>query len=179
MKHTIMKHTIARTTLLISVAALCLGVAPAVQASEKCSNAKAAGEWGTHPHGNTYSSNRPGSCCGNASGTFDAKGNIVSATEARNVGGGFANETLTGSWTVNPDCTGTLTVDAYGNGQLVRTSVLAIVFVDDLRKVLMVQESLTLPDGTTIPVVITADGNKLLAVDTSDGETLTADFKRQ
>ena len=81
------------------------------------------------------------------------------------MGGDFAYETLTGSWTVNPDCTGTLTVYAYENGQLVRTSVLAIVFVDDLRQVRMVQESLTLPDGTPIPVVITADANKLFPED--------------
>jgi hypothetical protein len=33
--------------------------------------------------------------------------------------------------------------------------------VDNSRKVIMVQESLTLPDGTPIPVVITVEGNKL------------------
>jgi len=161
-----MKRKIVRATLLmISLATACLGLAPAVQAAEHCSNAKAAGEWGLILTGTLILPTGPVPAAATASGTFDAKGNIVSATEARNVGGSFANETLTGSWTVNPDCTGTLTVDAYGNGQLVRTSVLAIVFVDDLRKVLMVQESLTLPDGTTIPVVITADGNKLFRED--------------
>lgn len=39
--------------------------------------------------------------------------------------------------------------------------VLAAVFVDDSSKIRAVQESLTLPDGTPIPVVITLDGNKL------------------
>jgi len=46
---------------------------------------------------------------------------------------------------------------------LVRTSVLAVVFVNNSRKALMVQESLTLPDGTPIPVVITVEGNKLFS----------------
>jgi hypothetical protein len=77
------------------------------------------------------------------------------------VGGGFANETVTGSWMVNSDCTATVTVNIYESGALVRTSVLAVVFVDDSSKMRAVQESLTLPDGTPIPVVITLDGNKL------------------
>ena len=142
-------------------ATVALSTAPSAQAAQ-CSLAGAAGKYGFTLSGALLlpTGPVPGAAVGTL--TVDAEGKI-SGTEARNVGGGFANETLTGSWTVNPDCTGTLTVDAYGNGQLVRTSVLAIVFVDDLRKVLMVQESLTLPDGTPIPVVITVEGNKLFS----------------
>ena len=54
-----------------------------------------------------------------------------SATEARTVGGGFANETLRGAFTVNADCTGTLTADIFESGHLVRTSVFSIVFDND------------------------------------------------
>ena len=157
-----MKRNVARSTLLISVAALCLGVVPAVQAADHCSNAKAAGTWGLTLTGTLILPTGPVPGAAVARATIDAAGNI-SGTEARNVGGGFANETLTGSWTVNSDCTATLTVNIYESGVLVRTSVLAAVFVDDSNKVRMVQESLTLPDGTTIPVVITADGNKLFS----------------
>jgi hypothetical protein len=81
------------------------------------------------------------------------------------VGGGFANETITGSWVVNSDCTATVTVNIYESGVLVRTSVLAAVFVDHSRKLRAVQESLALPNGTTIPVVITIDGNRLFPED--------------
>ena len=155
-----MKRNIARSTLLISVAALCLGVVPAVQAADHCSNAKAAGTWGLTLTGTLLlpTGPVPGAAVGRV--RIDADGN-VSGTEARNVGGGFANETLTGSLTVNSDCTATLTVNIYESGVLVRTSVLAAVFVDDSNKVRMVQESLTLPDGTTIPVVITVEGIRL------------------
>ncbi len=142
-----------------------MSLAPAVQAAEKCSNAKAAGKWGFTLAGTLIPPTGPVPAAATASATVDANGNLVSGTEARNVGGDFAYETLTGSWTVNSDCTGTLTVYAYENGQLVRTSVLAIVFVDDLRKVRMVHESLTLPNGTPIPVVITADGNRVFPED--------------
>jgi hypothetical protein len=157
-----MKRKFARTTLLISVAALCLGAAPAVHAAEKCSNAKAAGQWGFTLTGTLILPTGP--VLGAATGRFsaDSAGN-VSGTEARNVGGGFANETIAGSWTVNSDCTATLTANIYESGVLVRISVLDVVFVDNSSKIRAVQESLTLPDGTPIPVVITADGNKLFS----------------
>lgn len=55
----------------------------------------------------------------------------VSGTEARNVGGGFANETFKGMVFVNPNRAGTTTVMFFESGVLVRTSALALVF-DDL-----------------------------------------------
>jgi len=160
-----MKRNIARTTLLISVTALCLGVVP-VQAAEHCSNAKAAGEWGFTLTGTLLLPAPTGPVPGAAVGrlTVDAAGNI-SGTEARNVGGGFANETITGTWTVNSDCTATVVANIYESGVLVRTSVLAAVFVDHSSKLRAVQESLTNPDGSTIPVVITLEGNKLFHED--------------
>ena len=158
-----MKRNIARTTLLIAVAALCLSLAPAAQAAQKCSLAKAAGTWGFTLTGTLFVPNPvPGAAVGRFSA--DAAGNI-SGTEARNVGGGFAYETIIGSWTVNSDCTANVTVNIYESGVLVRTSVLAAVFVDNSSKLRAVQESLTLPDGTNIPIVITLDGNKLFPDD--------------
>ena len=156
-----MKRKIVRATLLmISMVAVCVAVVPAAQAADHCSNAKAAGNWGLTLTGTLLlpTGPVPGAAVGRV--RIDADGN-VSGTEARNVGGGFANETLTGSLTVNSDCTATLTVNIYESGVLVRTSVLAAVFVDDSNKVRMVQESLTLPDGTIIPVVITVEGMRL------------------
>jgi hypothetical protein len=131
-----------------------------MHAAEKCSNAKAAGDWGLTLTGTLILPTGPVPAAAVARARIDAAGNI-SGTEARNVGGGFANETITGSWNVNSDCTATLTVIIYESGVLVRTSVLSAVFVDDSSKMRAVQESLTLPDGTPIPVVITLDGNKL------------------
>jgi hypothetical protein len=159
-----MKRKFARTTLLISVAALCLTLAPAVNAAQTCSNAKAAGAWGLILTGTLLLPTGPVPGAAVARVSADTAGNI-SGTEARNVGGGFANETIIGSWTVNSDCTATLTANIYESGVLVRTSVLALVFVDKSSKLLMVQESLTLPDGTPIPVVITVEGNKLFPED--------------
>ena len=158
-----MKRNIARSTLLIAVAALCVSLAPAAQAGQRCSTAKAAGTWGFTLTGTLFVPNPvPGAAVGRL--TMDAAGN-VSGTEARNVGGGFANETITGSWTINSHCTGTLTANVYQSGVLVRISVFAVVLVDNSSKLRGVQESLTLPDGTNIPAVITADGNQLFPDD--------------
>jgi hypothetical protein len=159
-----MKRNIARTTLLIALAALCLSFAPAAQAAQRCSLAKAAGTWGFTLTGTLLlpTGPVPGGAVGRL--TMDTAGN-VSGTEARNVGGGFANETIAGSWIVNSDCTGTLTANVYESGVLVRTSVFAFVLVDNLSKIRAVQASLTLPDGTPIPAVITVDGNMLFPGD--------------
>jgi hypothetical protein len=157
-----MKRNIARTTLVaISIATLYMTLAPAAQADDRCSTAKAAGDWGFILTGTLLLLAGPVPAAAIAAGTFDAQGNIISVTEARNVGGNFANETITGSWTVNSDCTGTLTINAYESGKLVRTSVVSMVFVNNLTEIFMVQQSLTLPNGTTLPVVITLDAKRV------------------
>ena len=76
------------------------------------------------------------------------------------MGGEFADETLKGAFTVNSDCTGTLTADVFESGKLVRTSVFSIVFDEHMKELRAVQQSLTLPDGTTVLSVITAEGKK-------------------
>ena len=91
------------------------------------------------------------------------------------MGGGFANETVTGSWPVNSDCTNTVNVNIYESGDLVRTSVLAAVFVGNSSKIRAVQESLTLPDGTPIPGCHNVRGGQAYSVRTAirrtDAET--------
>jgi hypothetical protein len=158
-----MKLRIVRQTLsVIPIAALYMTLTQAAQADNSCSVANAAGNWGVTLTGVLLLPTGPVPAAATIRANFDARGNITSSTEARNVGGGFANETLTGSWTVNSDCTGTLTVQAYASGVLVRTSVASILFVDNMKEVRMVQQSLTLPGGSALPVVITIDGKRLL-----------------
>src|ERR1700686_5368236 len=99
-----MKSNIARTTLaIIFVVTLCMGLAWAAHAAEHCSNAKTAGTWGLTLTGTLLlpTAPVPGAAVGRV--RIDADGN-VSGTEARNVGGGFATEPLTGSLTVTSAC---------------------------------------------------------------------------
>jgi hypothetical protein len=159
-----MNRNIARSMLVIlSIATLCISMAPAAQAQDKsCSTAKAAGDWGFTLSGTILLPTGPVPVAGVVRATINTNGNTTTATEARNVGGGFANETITASWTVDSDCTGILTVNAFESGGLVRTSVLSLVFVDNMREVLLVQQSLTQqPGGVILPVVITATGKRV------------------
>jgi hypothetical protein len=67
---------------------------------------------------------------------------------------------VTGNWTVSSNCTGTFNANIYQSGQLVRISVASMVVNDDSKEFRLVQKSLTLPDGTNVPVVITLEARQ-------------------
>ncbi len=138
-------------------------IVPAANA-RSCSLADSAGNYGFTLTGVVILSTGPVPIAAAGRITLDAKGN-VSGTESRSVGGGFADETFTGSYAVNPDCTGTATVNFYESGQLVRTSVLSIVFDNNEREIRMVQKSLQLPNGAFLPVVITVEARRVFTED--------------
>ena len=140
--------------LRILVAALVvtfvLSIAPSSQAaSGKCSLSKLAGTYGL-----TTTGSIPGIGPVAAVGliTIDASGNI-SGSQTRSLNGGIADETFTGTATVNSDCTGTGTVSVFESGILVRTSTLKLVFDDDGRSAPAIFKSLVLPNGASLPTV--------------------------
>jgi hypothetical protein len=146
--------------LIISLAAFLASLTPAAYA-DNCSNATVAGSWGLTLTGTLLLPSGPVSGAAVATLNADPAGNVT-GTEARNVGGGFANETIVGSWSVNGNCTGTITANIYESGVLVRTSVLSLVFDENSTEIRMLQQSLTIPpNGVTIPVVITVQGKKM------------------
>lgn len=125
-----------------------------------CSPATVAGNYGFTLSGTLIFPNGPvpGAAIGKAKLSADGK---VSGMEARNVGGGFANETFNGTSAVNSDCTGTATIQFFESGSLARTSAIAIVWDDNLNEFRFVQESLVLPDGTNVPVVVTGEARRI------------------
>ena len=153
------RKTVSSTLMIILLVTIFLSAAPSAQA-QQCSMAGAAGKYAFTLTGVliTPAGPVPGAAVGRA--TLSAEGN-VSGTEARNVGGGFADETFTGTTTVNPDCTGIATIKFFESGVLVRTSVISIVFDDNMKEFRFVQKSLTLPDGTNVPVVVTGEAKKM------------------
>jgi hypothetical protein len=76
-------------------------------------------------------------------------------------GGAVSNVTLKGTFTVNPDCTGTLTVGVYASGNLVRTASFDVVYVDGARGARGIVTSLVLVNGTIVPSVLTIDAEKV------------------
>lgn len=155
-----LKRAVVALALAVGVGSLAMPVW-----AGHCSLAKSAGDYGFTINGVLIIPDVgpvPIAAVGRAK--LEADG-TTSGTEARNVGGGFANETFTGTFTINADCTGIVTLNFYEAGELVRTSVLSTVGDDDNREIRMVQQSLTLPDGTTLPVILTVEARRIERAD--------------
>jgi hypothetical protein len=130
--------------------------------ARSCSLRGTAGKYGFTLTGVVIPSTGPVPIAAVGRAVLDDSGN-VSGTESRSVGGGFADETFTGTYTVNPDCTGTATLNFYESGVLVRTSILSVVFDDHEREIRMIQKSLQLPTGGFLHVVITVEARRISA----------------
>jgi hypothetical protein len=108
-KETIMKRsTTAKNFAIAAVTALALGVAPMAKADNKgCSNATIKG---TFAHTASGFEIAPPSIAGPLAGagtdTFDGKGSVT-GTAMLSINGNIVPVTATGTYTVNPDCTGT------------------------------------------------------------------------
>jgi len=109
-----MKHIAPRTLVAVFAIAFVLGITPGALAGDKgCSNASLKG---TFAHTITGSTSAPPPFGGPFGGvgrtTYDGNGR-VSGTQTVNVNGNVLRQTYSGTYTVNPDCTGssTLTFD--------------------------------------------------------------------
>lgn len=150
--------------LLVLAAIFLVALAPLQAEASHCSNAAAAGRWAYTYTGTIFTQNGPLPAASVGHYSEDAAGNIT-GSQARSVAGSSGVEDITGSVTVNKDCTASATINVLVNGQLQRSAVLALVYDSDGNHVRMIFQSLTLPDGTNVPVVITIDGNRLLSKD--------------
>src|SRR5215472_448995 len=101
------RYTIAKTFTIAAIAVLALGMSPSAKADNKgCSNATLTG---TFAHTASGFEIAPPAIAGPVAGvgtdTFDGKGGVTtSATISLN--GNIVPLTATGTYTVNPDCTG-------------------------------------------------------------------------
>jgi hypothetical protein len=125
-----------------------------------CSTAAAAGKWAYTYTGTIFTPNGPllAASVGHFSG--DLAGNIT-GSQARSVSGNSGVEDISGTVSVNNDCTATASVDVLVNGQVQRSTVLAVVYDNNMNHARAIFQSVTLPDGTNLPVVITADYTRL------------------
>jgi len=146
--------------MLLLAGVVCI---PSVSAAH-CSLTGTAGKYGFTLTGVVLLGTGPVPIAAVGEAVLDSAGN-ASGTESRSVGGSFADETFSGTYTVNADCTGAATIRFYESGQLVRTSVLSMVFDNDQREIRMVQKSLQLPDGAFLPVVITVEATRVFTED--------------
>ena len=158
-----MKFKAARIISGIGLMVFLASQAPSAMAAH-CSQEASAGEYGFTLTGVVLSPTGAVPIAAVGKATVDAAGNVT-GTEARTVGGGYADETFSGTLLISADCTGTATFKFYEAGQLVRTSILSTVTDSNGTELRMVQKSLQLPNGAFLPVLITVEARKIFTED--------------
>jgi hypothetical protein len=144
-------------TIIASLAAMAALVCGAEASGPHCSTKTLAGNWAFTVNG-TITGVGPVASVG--SFTADKSGNI-SGSQTRSLAGAIAEETLTGSYTVNPDCTGTEVIQVFESGVLVRTSTLKVIFDENGRGARAIFTLLVLPNGTVLPTVLTVEAKRI------------------
>lgn len=150
---------IARTTLVsISIATLYTSLAATAHAGGPCSLARAAGNWSLTDNG-TVVGIGPRVAVGIF--TLDADGNLLNGKGTSSLNGGIAEETFSGTYTVNSDCTGTITVKIFDTSAAeLFTVTLNIAFDENMRHMRGIFKSVVAPNGAPLSTVIAFDANK-------------------
>jgi len=161
-----MKRRIARAMRVPAYLTLILGViaTPLQAQAGRCSIAGAAGKWAYTYTGTIFTPNGPLPAASVGHFSEDVSGNLT-GTQTRSVAGSSGVEDIAGTLSVNRDCTATATISVYVNGQLQRTAVLAVVFDKNMKHARGIFESLVLPNGTSVPVVLTTDNSRIFPED--------------
>ena len=154
-----MKTHLSRTLLLLGVA-VAAALLPFQANAAQCSTASAAGNWAYTYSGTIFTANGPLPAASVGHFHQDLEGNIT-GSQTRSVAGQSGLEDISGTNSVSDDCTASFTINVFMNGQLLRTAQLAAVYDTSGNHVRAIFQSLTLPDGTNVPVVITIDGNRV------------------
>jgi len=145
--------------LAVALTAVLLATGSYVQAST-CSLATTQGNWAYTYTGTIFTQNGPLPAASVGHYHQGLAGN-VSGGQTRSVAGMSGDEDISGTVTVNKNCTATATINVFVNGQLQRTAVLALVYDSNQNHGRFIFESLKLPDGTNVPVVLSGDANRV------------------
>ena len=152
-----MKRNSVHAGLMLAAGSILTMISLPAQASQ-CSQASAAGHWAYTYTGTVFA---PNALPAAAIGHFhqDARGNITGG-QTHTLAGQTEVEDITGTATVNRDCTGSAAINVYLNGTLLRTATLNVAYDSDGNHARMIFTSLTLADGTVLPVVVTNDASR-------------------
>jgi len=154
-----MKTNLLRNLLVLGVVMTAI-LLPFQANAAQCSTASTAGNWAYTYSGTIFTASGPLPAASVGHFHQDFSGNIT-GSQTRSVAGQSGAEDISGTNSVSGDCTASLTISVFVSGQLVRTAELAAVYDGDGNHVRAIFQSLTLPDGTNVPVVITIDGNRV------------------
>lgn len=155
------RHIASSTLVMVFAATLVVILAATAQAqSPACSLALTAGRYGFTDGGSVIGVG-PRAAVGKF--TLDAAGNVVDGEATASLNGNVGEETFSGTYTVNPDCTGTATVDIFdkSSGNKILTLTQDLVFVDNVREMRAIFASVVLANDTTLHTVVTLDAKKM------------------
>jgi len=154
-----MKNTIVRTGLAVvfAIGLIASIAAPAHAWNHPCSLAGAAGNWSLTDQG-TLVGVGPRTAVGVF--TLDGAGNATNGVATSSLNGSVADETFSGTYTVNSNCTGTLAVNIYSSGTLLFKVTANSAYDDDMRQMRAIFTSVTEADGTVLPTVINFEARK-------------------
>lgn len=131
-------------------------VTPA-HAAGPCSLARAAGSWSLTDNGTVIG---VGSRVAVGIFKLDASGNLTNGVAASSLAGNVASETFSGTYTVNPDCSGSFDVKIYSGSTELFELTAFTAFDDDMREMRAVFTSVVAPDGTSLQSVISLEAKK-------------------
>jgi hypothetical protein len=152
-----MKLNMIRATLGIILFVTLTGMASTANA-HSCSLARIAGKYGYTSSGTIVTPPvGPFTTVGHV--TFTATGTFNGA-QTTSIAGNFFDETVSGTYTVNSDCTGTAVVNVYHGATLARTTNLNLVWDDNQEEV----RAIFLTPGTAI----TINGRKMFHEEEDD-----------
>lgn len=155
-----MKHTLVHFGLVI--ASFCIaGLLPSQAQAAQCSPASVAGTW-TYTYTGTVFVPDPLPVAAVGQARLDSQGTLK-GSQTHTLAGQTEVEDISGTFTVNKNCTGTFSVNVSLNGQLLRTAGLNVVYDTNLNHARMIFTSLTLSDGTALPAAITADLSRVFS----------------
>ena len=154
-----MKTNALRSLLVLGVV-LSATLLPSQANAAQCSTASTSGNWAYTYSGTIFTANGPLPAASVGHFHQDLSGNIT-GSQTRSVAGQSGTEDISGTVSVSGDCSASFTINVLVGGQLLRTAQLAAVYDGSGNHVRAIFQSLTLPDGTNVPVVITIDGNRV------------------
>lgn len=153
-----MKHQIGYTCLVILVSiGLIVSMATPAQAAGRCSLALSAGHFAFTDNG-TVVGIGPRTAVGVF--TLDGAGKLADGVGTSSLNGNVAQETFSGTYTVNADCTGTGAATIYSSGTETLALTFNLAFDHNMKEMRAIFTSATLPDGTPLPTVINLQARK-------------------
>jgi len=146
---------------MLFVATLLLSMAAAASAKDGRTCSVAAGEWGFTWTGTLIigTSGVPAAAIGKSS--FDSEGNF-SGTLTSSIGGAVSQDEMTGTYTMNPDCTGTMTVNILG--AVSRIATWDFVIDDNGKESRAIMTSMVIVGGPPVKPVVTMISKKQFPV---------------